>query len=147
MRPNKDCESKDMQEYFLKSTSRSVVIEIQNYSDGIFQLQDSLIVHGDDNLITPLPEYIKPKTIFTIGHGSSGFMTGVEGWAKFLERSGVMMKISWMVEFVGVATITLEINDMKVEKKILEESTNNNLMYTFEINNKVGENYLFQMLY
>ena len=137
----------DFQKYFLKTTSRSAVLEIQNMSDGRFKLQDYLIIHGDSKFLIELPDFIQPQTSFTIGHGSNGFMTGVEGWAKYIEKSGIVMKISWMVEYIGASSITVEINSLKIEKEIMTESTKNNLMYRFVISNASGNNYLFGMLY
>jgi len=137
----------ECQNYFRKTTSRSAVIEIQNLSDGIFKLQDHLIIHGNSKFINPLPEYIQPMSTFTLAHGSNGFMTGVEGWAKYLSKNGILMKVYWMVEYIGSTSITLEINSLKLEKEMFKESTKNNVMERFTINNASGNNYLFSMLY
>ena len=146
-RPEPGAEPLEIQKYFLATTSRSVVLEIQNMSDTFFKIQDSLLIHGD-TLINPLPETILPNSSFTIGHGSYGFMTGCEGWAKYIEKGGIMMKIHWMVEYIGNSSITVDINSFTYEKQeITEHSTSNNIMQRLIINNPKDKSYLFNMLY
>ena len=126
-----------MQKYFLKTTSRSVVIEIQNLSDCNFNFEDFVIKHGNNKFLNSLPEVIQSKTCITIGHGSNGIMTGVEGWAKFSANNNNknVLNISWMVEFFGSSSISVTIDNLSVERENLPESTSKNVMARFIIIN------------
>ncbi len=126
----------DAHDYFKETTARSVVIELINNTVTEFHLQDSLIIHGDE-LLNPLPKVIQKDTINYICHGSNGIMTGIEAWAKYMNTSGIMMKLLWENNFIGISHVAIEANVYIIKKTILEDSTSGNLHIRIEIENQM----------
>ena len=124
----------DAQKYFLKTTSRSVVIEFHNSTGAEFKYQDSCVLHGD-KLLQKLPEVIERDSINYICHGSNGFMTGVQGWATFMSTGGILMKIIWECAYIGISCITIETNNYTFSKTEKDDSTKNNLHFLVELKN------------
>lgn len=124
----------DAHNYFLKTTSRSVVIEFHNLTAADFRLQDSLIIHGD-NLLQELQETIRKDTFHYICHGSNGIMTGVQGWASYISSGGITMKILWECDYIGISMVTIDVNNYMFTKTEFEDSTKNNIHIKLELKN------------
>jgi len=124
----------DAHKYFLSTTSRSVVIELHNNTATEWKLQDQLILHGD-KLLQNLPDVIEKDSINYICHGSNGFMTGVQAWASYMSAGGILMKLIWESDYIGISCITIETNNYTFTKTELESSNKNNLYYRVELKN------------